>query len=53
VLEVTDKGSATESHAVPLLFVHGAAAGSWYWEENCLDFFVDNGYRAVVQSLPS
>ncbi len=51
VLEMIDKGSATESHPVPLLFVHGATAAAWYWEENFLDFFADNGYRAVALNL--
>jgi len=51
VLEVIDKGSSSEAHQAPLLFVHGATAGAWYWEENFLDFFADNGYRAVALNL--
>jgi pimeloyl-ACP methyl ester carboxylesterase len=51
MLEVIDKGSATESHPVPLLFVHGAWHGAWCWDEYFLDFFVDKGYRAVALSL--
>ena len=51
MLEVIDKGSSSEAHQAPLLFVHGATAGAWYWEENFLDFFADNGYRAVALNL--
>jgi pimeloyl-ACP methyl ester carboxylesterase len=51
MLEVIDKGSATESHPVPLLFVHGAWHGAWCWDEYFLDFFVERGYRGVAVSL--
>jgi pimeloyl-ACP methyl ester carboxylesterase len=51
VLEVIDKGSTTESHPVPLLFVHGAWHAAWCWDEHFLDFFADRGYRAVALSL--
>ena len=51
MLEVIDKGSSTESHRVPLLFVHGACGTAWCWDEHFLDFFADKGYRAVALSL--
>jgi pimeloyl-ACP methyl ester carboxylesterase len=51
MLEVIDKGSASESHPVPLLFVHGGWHGAWCWDEHFLDFFADKGYRAVALSL--
>jgi pimeloyl-ACP methyl ester carboxylesterase len=51
MLEVIDKGSSTESHPVPLLFVHGASIAAWCWDEHFLDFFADKGYRAVALSL--
>ena len=51
MLEVIDKGSSTESHPVPLLFVHGAWHAAWCWDEHFLDFFADKGYRAVAISL--
>lgn len=51
MLEVIDKGSATESHPVPLLFVHGAWHAAWCWDANFLNFFADKGYRAVAPSL--
>jgi pimeloyl-ACP methyl ester carboxylesterase len=51
MLEVIDKGSASESHPVPLLLVHGGWHGAWCWDEHFLDFFVDKGYRAVALSL--
>ena len=51
MLEVIDKGSSTESHPVPLLFVHGGSIAAWCWDEHFLDFFADRGYRAVALSL--
>jgi pimeloyl-ACP methyl ester carboxylesterase len=51
MLEVIDKGSPTDSHPVPLLFVHGAFHAAWCWDENFLDLFADRGYRAVALSL--
>jgi len=50
-LEVIDKGAVTDSHPVPLLFVHGAWHGAWCWDENFLNFFADKGYRALALSL--
>lgn len=51
MLEVIDKGSASESHPIPLLLVHGGWHGAWCWDEHFLDFFADKGYRAVALSL--
>jgi pimeloyl-ACP methyl ester carboxylesterase len=51
MLEVIDKGSCSESHPAPLLFVHGAWHAAWCWNENFLGFFADKGYRAVALSL--
>jgi pimeloyl-ACP methyl ester carboxylesterase len=51
VLEVIDTGSATKSHPVPLLFVHGAWHAAWCWDEHFLDFFAGNGYRSLALSL--
>ena len=51
MLEVIDKGSVTESHPAPLLFVHGAWHAAWCWDEHFLDFFADRGFRAVAVSL--
>ncbi|EUA15018.1 alpha/beta hydrolase fold family protein [Mycobacterium kansasii 732] len=51
MLEVIDKGSAAESHPVPLLFVHGACSTASVWDEHFLDFFADKGYRAVALSF--
>jgi pimeloyl-ACP methyl ester carboxylesterase len=51
MLEVIDKGSATDSYPVPLLFVHGAWHGAWCWDEHFLDYFAEKGYRALAMSL--
>jgi pimeloyl-ACP methyl ester carboxylesterase len=50
-LEVIDKGCVSESHPVPLLFVHGAWHAAWCWDEYFLSFFADKGYRALAVSL--
>ncbi|TVS78232.1 alpha/beta hydrolase [Mycobacterium helveticum] len=50
-LEVIDKGSVSESHPAPLLFVHGAWHAAWCWDEHFLGFFADRGYRALALSL--
>jgi pimeloyl-ACP methyl ester carboxylesterase len=51
VLEVIEKGSTSEAHPVPLLFVHGAWHAAWCWDENFLSYFADKGYRAVALSF--
>jgi pimeloyl-ACP methyl ester carboxylesterase len=51
MLEVIDKGACSQSHPVPLLFVHGAWHAAWCWDEHVLDFFADKGYRALAVSL--
>jgi pimeloyl-ACP methyl ester carboxylesterase len=50
MLEVIEKGSGTDAHPDPLLFVHGGwhTAGCW---ANFLDYFSDAGYRAVALSV--
>ncbi|MDT5126465.1 MAG: hypothetical protein QOH54_2109 [Mycobacterium sp.] len=50
MLEVIDKGSSTESHPAPLLFVHGGCLSAWCWDEHFLDFFAGQGFRAVALS---
>jgi pimeloyl-ACP methyl ester carboxylesterase len=51
MLEVIDKGSSSESHPAPLLFVHGAWHAAWCWDEHFLDYFAEKGYRALAVSL--
>ena len=51
MLELINKGSSTESHPVPLIFVHGAWHGAWCWDEHFLDFFADKGYACYAPSL--
>ena len=49
-LEVIDRGTCSEDHPAPLLFVHGAWHGAWCWER-FLDYFEGKGYRALSLSL--
>ena len=51
MLELIDRGACSASHPEPLLFVHGGWHGAWCWADNFLDFFADNGFRAVAVSL--
>ena len=51
MLEVIDKGSTTEAHPAPVLFVHGAWHAAWCWDEHFLNFFAAKGYRALAVSL--
>jgi pimeloyl-ACP methyl ester carboxylesterase len=51
MLELIDRGSCSDAHPTPLLFVHGACIAAWCWDEHFLDFFADKGYRAVAVSL--
>ena len=45
MLEVIDKGSPTDSHPVPLLFVHGACSAAEVWDDHFLNFLAAKGYR--------
>jgi pimeloyl-ACP methyl ester carboxylesterase len=35
----------------PLLFVHGAFAGAWCWQEHFLPYFAEHGYAAYAVSV--
>jgi hypothetical protein len=48
ILEVIDKGSTTEAHPVPRLFVGGAYHAALCWSENVLSFFAARGFRVVA-----
>ena len=50
-LEVLSRTPAGEAHSTPLLFVHGAYAAAWCWEEHFLQYFADAGYAAYAVSL--
>jgi len=51
MLEVIDRGSVSETHPVPILFVHGAWHAAWCWDQHFLSFFADKGYRALAVSF--
>lgn len=51
MLEMIDKGQASDEHPHPLLFVHGAWHGGWCWNEHFLSFFPSRGFRAIALSL--
>ncbi|MGE4220206.1 MAG: alpha/beta hydrolase [Alphaproteobacteria bacterium] len=50
-LEVIVRQPAGSPHPVPLLFVHGAFAGAWCWDEHFLPWFAGRGYTAQALSL--
>ncbi|WP_343572149.1 alpha/beta hydrolase [Mycobacterium sp.] len=51
MLEVIEKGSVSEAHPAPLLFVHGVWHAAWCWDENFLSYFADKDYCAVALSF--
>ena len=51
MLEFIDKGSVTDAHPTPLLFVHGGMHAAWCWDEHFLDYFASHGFRAIAVSL--
>jgi len=50
-LEIISKKQKNISHAVPILFVHGAWHGAWCWEENFMPYFAEEGYACYALSL--
>lgn len=50
-LEVISRRAATDGPGRPLLFVHGAFAGAWCWDEYFLSWFAARGYDAHALSL--
>ena len=44
--------AASGKPRTPLLFVHGAYAGAWIWQEHYLSFFAERGWPAYALSLP-
>jgi len=50
-LEIVDKGAETQTHPVPLLFVHGGMHAAWCWERGFTDYFVERGHRTLAVSL--
>ncbi|HSV28953.1 MAG TPA: alpha/beta fold hydrolase, partial [Candidatus Omnitrophota bacterium] len=49
-LEVIRRGEGRPGRP-PLLFVHGAFAGAWIWDEHFLPFFAEAGWECVALSL--
>jgi non-heme chloroperoxidase len=50
-IEVLARVPDRETRATPLLFIHGAYAGAWCWEEHFLSYFAAQGYAAYAVSL--
>jgi non-heme chloroperoxidase len=50
-LELLSCEPSSRRHASPLLFVHGAFAGAWVWEEHFLPWFAEQGFSAHALSL--
>jgi len=46
----TNPGHETREHP-PLVFVHGAFAGAWCWQEHFVPYFSHKGYTTVAFSL--
>ncbi|MDD2814143.1 MAG: alpha/beta fold hydrolase [Thiotrichaceae bacterium] len=50
-LEILQCQPSQPSHKKPILFIHGAFAGAWCWEEYFLPYFASQGYPAYALSL--
>ncbi|MEK7989492.1 MAG: alpha/beta hydrolase [Thiotrichaceae bacterium] len=50
-LEILSHLPTKPSQKPPLLFVHGAFAGAWCWDEYFLPYFAKKGYPAYAVSL--
>ncbi len=50
-LELISSLPETDARKTPILFIHGAFAGAWCWEEHFLPYFSSHGYRAYALSL--
>lgn len=50
-IEVISRLPAQAPARTPLLFVHGAFAGAWCWEDHFLDWFAARGHPAYALSL--
>jgi pimeloyl-ACP methyl ester carboxylesterase len=50
-LELISRRPAGALRSAPLLFVHGAFAGAWCWDEHFLPWFAKRGYEAHAVSL--
>jgi len=50
-LEVLAHAPQDNLQPTPLLFVHGAYAGAWCWDEHFLPFFAEHGYASYAVSL--
>jgi pimeloyl-ACP methyl ester carboxylesterase len=50
-LELISRLPEVQTHETPLLFVHGAWHGAWYWDEHFLPYFAAHGYAAHALSL--
>ena len=50
LLEVLSRQPAANPRPTPLLFVHGANHGAWYWT-NFLDYFAEHGYATYAPNL--
>jgi len=50
-LEVIERRAAKRRFSTPVLFVHGAFAGAWCWEEYFLPYFASRGVDAYAVSL--
>lgn len=51
VLTCLPESGGDRAHPAPLLFVHGAFAGAWVWDEHFLPWFAAQGYAAHALSL--
>ncbi len=50
-IEIVSRHPERKMHQTPILFVHGAFAGAWCWEEYFLPYFAEHGYVSHALSF--
>jgi|HigsolmetaAR202D_1030399.scaffolds.fasta_scaffold29757_1 Lysophospholipase len=50
-LEVIERRAPRRRYETPVLFIHGAFAGAWCWDEYFLPYFASRGFDAYAVSL--
>ncbi len=50
-LETITRTPKTQTHKIPLLFVHGMWHGAWCWDETFLPYFAEQGFHTTALSL--
>ena len=51
-LNLISQAASAPSDMPPILFIHGAFAGAWCWEEHFMPWFAERGFDTYAIDLP-